>query len=82
MQVRTRLAAAESEPAQLRSQALINLWTCRRGGCFFSKRSRGMMQVDRPHLLAVEDPNEPTNDLGKGSYNIQKVGAQVLLCLQ
>ena len=40
-----------------------------------------MMQVDRPHLLAVEDPNEPTNDLGKGSYNIQKVGAQAL-CLQ
>ncbi|KAK9822646.1 hypothetical protein WJX81_003349 [Elliptochloris bilobata] len=47
--------------------------SCRRGGCFFSKRSRGMMQVDRPHFLAVEDPNEPTNDLGKGSYNIQKV---------
>ena len=43
------------------------------GGCFFSKRSRGMMQADRPHMLAVEDPNEPTNDLGKGSYNIQKV---------
>ena len=43
------------------------------GGCFFSKRSRGMMQPDRPHMLAVEDPNEPTNDLGKGSYNIQKV---------
>ena len=45
------------------------------GGGFFSKRSRGMMQADRPHMLAVEDPNEPTNDLGKGSYNIQKVVA-------
>ena len=45
------------------------------GGCFFSKRSRGMLQPDRPHMLAVEDPNEPTNDLGKGSYNIQKVDA-------
>ena len=31
-------------------------------------------------MLAVEDPNEPTNDLGKGSYNIQKVGAQVCAC--
>ncbi len=45
----------------------------RRGGCFFSKRSRGMLQAERPYMMAVEDPNEPTNDLAKGSYNIQKV---------
>lgn len=25
-------------------------------------------------MLAVEDPKDPSNDLGKGSYNIQKVG--------
>jgi DNA polymerase sigma len=32
-----------------------------------------MLQPERPYMLAVEDPNDPDNDLGKGSYNIQKV---------
>ena len=31
------------------------------------------MQYERPFMLAVEDPNEPDNDLGKGSYNIPRV---------
>ncbi len=34
-----------------------------------------MLQVERPWMLAVEDPKDPSNDLGKGSYNIQKVRA-------
>ena len=46
----------------------------RKGGCYFAKRSRGMLQPERPYMLAVEDPKDPSNDLGKGSYNIQKVG--------
>ena len=45
----------------------------RKGGCYFGKRSRGMLQPERPYMLAVEDPKDPSNDLGKGSYNIQKV---------
>ncbi|KAK9907979.1 hypothetical protein WJX75_000974 [Coccomyxa subellipsoidea] len=47
--------------------------SCRKGGCYFGKRSRGMLQPDRPYMLAVEDPKDPSNDLAKGSYNIQKV---------
>ncbi|CAL8469529.1 g9070 [Coccomyxa elongata] len=47
--------------------------SCRKGGCYFAKRSRGMLQPERPYMLAVEDPKDPSNDLGKGSYNIQKV---------
>ncbi|BDA44734.1 Terminal nucleotidyltransferase 4B [Coccomyxa sp. Obi] len=47
--------------------------SCRKGGCYFPKRSRGMLQPERPYMLAVEDPKDPSNDLGKGSYNIQKV---------
>ena len=31
-------------------------------------------QHDRPYLLAVEDPNDPDNDLGRNSYNISRVG--------
>lgn len=46
---------------------------CRKGGSYFGKRSRGMLQPDRPYMLAVEDPKDPSNDLAKGSYNIQKV---------
>ena len=45
----------------------------REGGAFFDKRTRGLLQPERPFMLAVEDPNEPENDLGKGSYNIPRV---------
>ena len=47
--------------------------SCRKGGSFFNKRSRGLLQPERSFMLAVEDPNEPDNDLGKGSYNIPRV---------
>ena len=30
-------------------------------------------QDERPYLLAVEDPNDPNNDLGRNSYNISRV---------
>ena len=45
----------------------------RKGGSFFDKRSRGLHQYERPYMLAVEDPNDPTNDLAKGSYNALRV---------
>ena len=31
------------------------------------------LQEDRPFLLSVEDPNDPSNDLGRNSFNISKV---------
>jgi hypothetical protein len=30
-------------------------------------------QSERPYLFAVEDPNDPSNDLGRNSYNISRV---------
>lgn len=45
----------------------------RKGGLFFYKRDRGFQQLERPFFLAVEDPQDVTNDLAKGSYAIQKV---------
>lgn len=47
--------------------------SCRRGGKFFSKYSRGYLNNERPYLFAVEDPSDPDNDLGKNSYNISRV---------
>ena len=47
--------------------------SCRKGGFFFNKRAKGFYQEDRPFMLAVEDPNDPDNDLGKNSYNIARV---------
>ena len=43
--------------------------SCRRGGLYFNKRSKGFFAEERPYLYAIEDPNDPTNDLGKNSYN-------------
>ena len=42
---------------------------------FFYKRDRGFQQLERPFFLAVEDPQDVTNDLAKGSYAIQKVSS-------
>ena len=46
---------------------------CRKGGRYFYKRDRGFYQHERPHFLAVEDPQDVTNDLARGSYNVEKV---------
>ncbi len=40
---------------------------------FFNKRARGLLQAARTFMLAVEDPNDPDNDLARGSYNITRV---------
>jgi non-canonical poly(A) RNA polymerase PAPD5/7 len=39
--------------------------SCRGGGKFFSKRENKMRDEGRPFLLAIEDPQDPTNDLGR-----------------
>lgn len=43
------------------------------GGSYFSKARRGWQDLNRPHLLSVEDPNDLSNDVSKGSYGIAKV---------
>lgn len=47
--------------------------SCRSGGQFYSKNIRGFSNLKRRHLLSVEDPQAPENDIGKNSYNILKV---------
>lgn len=47
--------------------------SCRDGGHFFKKKERGFFDTKKPHLLTVEDPQAPTNDIAKNSFNFQKV---------
>ncbi|XP_031495245.1 uncharacterized protein LOC116260864 [Nymphaea colorata] len=47
--------------------------SCNAGGAFFLKSSKGFMKFERPHLISIEDPQEPTNDIGKNSYNFSQV---------
>lgn len=49
--------------------------SCRDGGRFINKREAGFLQEGRPWLLAVEDPNDPENDLARNSYNVTHVRA-------
>ncbi|TYZ54025.1 hypothetical protein PybrP1_003959 [[Pythium] brassicae (nom. inval.)] len=45
----------------------------RNGGSYFLKRDRGWSDWNRPTLLLVENPNEPTVDVGKNSFNVATV---------
>ena len=49
--------------------------SCRKGGGFYSKRSKGFFNEERPYLLSVEDPNDPDNDLGRNTYNASRIRA-------
>ncbi|KAL3677750.1 hypothetical protein R1sor_020706 [Riccia sorocarpa] len=53
--------------------------SCRTGGRFYSKRSRGFVDNGRPYLLSVEDPQKPDNDIGKNSYNVMKIRSAFIL---
>ena len=44
-----------------------------RDGGFFRKRSRGWVVKDRPYLLSVESPIDPSVDVGANTYNIRSV---------
>lgn len=47
---------------------------CRNGGDYFKKVDYPkFLQRDRMYFLAIEDPQDPDNDLAKGSWNINKV---------
>ncbi|KIJ09079.1 hypothetical protein PAXINDRAFT_102356 [Paxillus involutus ATCC 200175] len=45
----------------------------RNGGSYFNKRQRGWYDSMKNHLLSIEDPTDPANDISKGSYGINKV---------
>ncbi|QDZ19273.1 nucleotidyltransferase domain-containing protein [Chloropicon primus] len=47
--------------------------SCRKGGFFYDKRSYDFFNVERPYLLSIEDPLQRDQDVGKNSFNIQKV---------
>ena len=49
--------------------------SCRKGGGYFSKRNKGFLVEERHYLLAIEDPNDPENDLGKNSFNASRARA-------
>ncbi len=52
---------------------MLPLMPRRKGATFFNKRAHGLLQAARIWMLAVEDPNDPDNDLARGSYNINRV---------
>ena len=42
----------------------------RHAGSYFQKRSRGWLYPQRPALLAIENPSDPSFDVGKNSYQV------------
>ncbi|KAG2590717.1 terminal nucleotidyltransferase 4B-like [Panicum virgatum] len=47
--------------------------SCNSANTFFLKSDKDFMNFDRPHLLAIQDPMAPDNDIGKNSFNYFKV---------
>lgn len=45
----------------------------RHGGSYFFKEDRGWYDENRPFLLSMENPNEPSLDIGKNSYEVRTV---------
>ncbi|CAM9367321.1 unnamed protein product [Chrysoparadoxa australica] len=44
----------------------------RNGGCFFRKRDQQWLDSSRPFALSVENPEDPSLDVGKNSYQFVK----------
>ena len=42
-------------------------------GRYFLKQERGWFSPHAPHLLSIEDPSDPDNDVGRGSFNMMQV---------
>jgi len=54
-----------------------------KGGSFFLKKDRNWDSPERPYLLCLEDPVNPTNDIGRNSFGILTVKrAFAIACLQ
>lgn len=45
----------------------------RNGGAYFFKEDRGWLDENRPFLVAMENPNEQSLDVGKNSYEVRTV---------
>ena len=43
------------------------------GSTLFAKRERGWLDDEKPYLLALEDPSDPENDVGRGAFRILAV---------
>lgn len=42
------------------------------GGCYKTKEEKNWKNEKLPHSLSVEDPQNPSNDIGRASFNIEK----------
>lgn len=42
-------------------------------GCYYNKRKKGWFDSNRPWLLSIENPVDPTTDVGKNSWAVQRV---------
>lgn len=42
-------------------------------GCYFLKKDRGWFVEHAPHMLSLEDPSDPENDVGRASFNFAQV---------
>ncbi|XP_020597048.1 non-canonical poly(A) RNA polymerase PAPD5 [Phalaenopsis equestris] len=47
--------------------------SCNSSSTFFLKCDKGFLNRERPYLLAIEDPQDPANDIGRNSFNYYKV---------
>ncbi|KAK4804192.1 hypothetical protein SAY86_004009 [Trapa natans] len=48
--------------------------SCREGGTFFLKSSRGFVSNNKGRpVIAIEDPQAPENDIGKNSFNYSQI---------
>ncbi|KAL6615775.1 hypothetical protein ACP70R_038045 [Stipagrostis hirtigluma subsp. patula] len=51
----------------------LNHWdvgiSCNSARTFFLKSDKDFVNLDRPHLLSIQDPMAPDNDIGKNSFN-------------
>jgi len=45
----------------------------RQNGAYFPKHSRGWGRPDRPWLLAIENPDDVSHDVGRNSYAVNRV---------
>ncbi|EOA13184.1 hypothetical protein CARUB_v10026211mg [Capsella rubella] len=55
--------------------------SCKKGGSFFSKSNKGFLNMARPGLISIEDPQTPDNDIGKSSFNYFQIRSAFSMAL-
>ncbi|KAJ1966765.1 hypothetical protein H4R35_006904, partial [Dimargaris xerosporica] len=43
------------------------------GGGYFDKRTRSFCQQQQPYMLCIEDPQDPENDITRGTFGIYRI---------